>query len=207
MKDRYDEHGNDKPSALARCSPDSDQALVVLVDRFAKRLLAKLRLAHANGRSGWEKDDWEQQCQDGLLRHLEKGDPRDVAAYCAFMDHHGWITRSPDVAATPEAVAWNESQSMFVARLENMAKNGNTWLTITTVLALLSDCDMLVSRQAAPPAADTMEVRRHEFIRAFVRGARHERYSMTGATQFASERDIAEAEAEKEFEAMLKAAP
>jgi hypothetical protein len=85
--------------ALSQSSPetetDTDQALVRLVDRFAKRLLAKLRLAHANGRRGWEKDDWEKDCQQGLLRHLEKGDPRDVAAYCAFMDHHGWITVAP----------------------------------------------------------------------------------------------------------------
>lgn len=65
-----------------------------LVERFSKRLLAKLKLARANGRSGWEKDDWEADCQRGLLRHIEKGDPRDVAAYCAFMDHHGWITKS-----------------------------------------------------------------------------------------------------------------
>ena len=63
-----------------------------LVEGFAKALLAKLRLASANGRSGWERDDWEKQCQQGLLRHLEKGDPRDVAAYCAFMWHHDWIT-------------------------------------------------------------------------------------------------------------------
>lgn len=93
-----------------RSSPDSDQALVILVDRFAKRLLAKLQLAHANGRRGWEKDDWESECQLGLLRHLEKGDPRDVAAYCAFMDHHGWITvpatPSDNAQTAPEPIAW-----------------------------------------------------------------------------------------------------
>ena len=68
-----------------------------LVERFSKALLAKLKLARANGRSGWDHTDWEKECQEGFLRHLAKGDPRDVAAYCAFMWHHGWIT----VAATP----------------------------------------------------------------------------------------------------------
>jgi hypothetical protein len=77
-------------SAPAQCAPTDP--LTDLVERFSKALLAKLRLAEANGRSGWDRDDWEKQCQEGLLRHVDKGDPRDVAAYCAFMWHHGWIT-------------------------------------------------------------------------------------------------------------------
>jgi hypothetical protein len=88
--------------AQAPAYPDNaNDPLADLVDRFSKRLLAKLRLAQDNGRSGWERDDWEKECQQGLLRHIEKGDPRDVAAYCAFMDYHGWVTvpaSIPDVA-------------------------------------------------------------------------------------------------------------
>lgn len=70
-----------------------------LVQRFADALLAKLRLAQANGRSGWDQDDWEEACRKGLMRHIEKGDPRDVAAYCAFMWHHGWSTTAPPLSA------------------------------------------------------------------------------------------------------------
>jgi hypothetical protein len=76
-----------------------DDPLSDLVGRFSMALLKKLRLAQANGRSGWELDDWEKQCQQGLLHHVEKGDPRDVAAYCAFMWHHGWVTAAPSPAA------------------------------------------------------------------------------------------------------------
>jgi hypothetical protein len=85
-----------KELAAHRTAPQAavDDPLANLVDRFSKALLAKLRLAQANGRSGWELDDWEKQCQEGLLHHVEKGDPRDVAAYCAFMWHHGWVTKS-----------------------------------------------------------------------------------------------------------------
>ncbi len=36
-----------------------------------------------------------------------------------------------------------ESRQMFVARLENMQENGDAWITIAAVLALLSDCDRL----------------------------------------------------------------
>jgi hypothetical protein len=30
--------------------------------------------------------------------------------------------------------------------LENMKQNGDTWLTITAILALLSNCDMLAAQ-------------------------------------------------------------
>jgi hypothetical protein len=39
-----------------------------------------------------------------------------------------------------------DSRGMFVARLENMQKNGDRWLTVEAVLALLNDCDMLAQR-------------------------------------------------------------
>jgi len=42
-----------------------------------------------------------------------------------------------------------DSRRMFVARLEAMFKGGDRWLTIPAVLALLNNCDMLASRDAA----------------------------------------------------------
>ncbi len=45
-----------------------------------------------------------------------------------------------------------ESRAMFVARLENMQENGDHWLTVASVLALLNDCDYLASRSASPQA-------------------------------------------------------
>lgn len=41
------------------------------------------------------------------------------------------------------------ARGMLVARLENMQKNGDTWLTVQAVLALLNDCDMLAARERA----------------------------------------------------------
>lgn len=41
------------------------------------------------------------------------------------------------------------SRRMFVARLENMQKNGDQWLTVAAVLALLNDCDMLAASERA----------------------------------------------------------
>lgn len=66
-----------------------------LVLRFASALADKLYKAEQKyGRStDWMKDDWYDDCLQSLLEHIEKGDPKDVAAYCAFMWHHGWETK------------------------------------------------------------------------------------------------------------------
>lgn len=110
------------PASTTEAPPKEEtDELENLVDRFSKRLLAKLKLARANGRGGWERDDWEEQCQQGLLKHLEKGDPRDVAAYCAFMDHHGWITK----AATPPASTTDRD-----ATIEECARLADGWITV-----------------------------------------------------------------------------
>lgn len=66
-----------------------------LVMRFSQALAEKLADAEKKyGYSdGWKNADWERQCRMCLMKHIVKGDPRDVAAYCAFMWHHGWSTR------------------------------------------------------------------------------------------------------------------
>lgn len=66
-----------------------------LVLRFASALADKLYKSEQKyGRStDWMKDDWYDDCLQSLLEHIEKGDPKDVAAYCAFMWHHGWETK------------------------------------------------------------------------------------------------------------------
>lgn len=49
---------------------------------------------------GWTNDwllhDWEDECREEMRRHLEKGDPRDVAIYAFFMIFRGWSTVAPD---------------------------------------------------------------------------------------------------------------
>jgi hypothetical protein len=87
-------------AALAPAEKAGDDPLDDLVARFSAALLAKLKDArekYGYADEGWQYDDWRLSCREQLLKHLAKGDPRDVAAYCAFMWHHGWST----VAATP----------------------------------------------------------------------------------------------------------
>ena len=69
-----------------------------LVDRFAAALKEKLAAAEQKyGYSDeWMRGDWRDYLAEKLQDHVQKGDARDVAAYCAFAWHHGWsITPKP----------------------------------------------------------------------------------------------------------------
>lgn len=62
-----------------------------LVRRFHIALASKLAKAeHKYGYAdSWAAANWMDECREQLLRHVAKGDPLDVAAYCAFLWHHG----------------------------------------------------------------------------------------------------------------------
>jgi hypothetical protein len=67
---------------------------VNLIARFASALAEKL--AEAERKYGWDthwqSPAWMDQCREQLVDHVAKGDPRDVASYCAFLWHHGEST-------------------------------------------------------------------------------------------------------------------
>lgn len=79
-----------------------------LVARFARALAEKLAAAELKyGYSdGWLSPDWMDECRYKLQEHVFKGDPRDVAAYCAFLWHHGASTARPI----------DEAETLFPAR-------------------------------------------------------------------------------------------
>ena len=68
-----------------------------LIGAFAGALAEKLAQAEKKyGYSdGWASQDWMDECRAKLVEHIAKGDPRDVAAYCAFLWHHGESTTPP----------------------------------------------------------------------------------------------------------------
>jgi hypothetical protein len=91
--ERYKQPIANLEAALLNLHPNTG----VLVVRFAAALAEKLAAAEAkyNYSDDWANDDWQEICRDHLQEHITKGDPRDVAAYCAFMWHHGWSTNRP----------------------------------------------------------------------------------------------------------------
>jgi len=77
----------------------------VAVDRFAQAMKAKLAEAREKGRSGWETCPPEELSRM-LREHVEKGDTRDVANFCAFLwSRRFTITPGPaPQAPNPELV-------------------------------------------------------------------------------------------------------
>lgn len=61
-----------------------------LVLQFAEALADKLRYSEVKYGygNGWAEDGWMEQCRNQLSAHVYKGDPLDVAAYCAFLWYH-----------------------------------------------------------------------------------------------------------------------
>lgn len=79
-------------SLLAKGSLGSDETQEsALVRGFAAALLAKLTAAEekCGYKGAWRRRDWLSELRAELLRHVDKGDPVDVAAYCAFAWFHG----------------------------------------------------------------------------------------------------------------------
>ena len=91
-----------------------------LVDRFAEALKEKLRAAEAKyGYSdAWTRDDWAGNLRRDLLCHVWKGDPRDVAAYCAFAWHHGWSV-APEEQDDPIKDAYDRGWIAALARAKD----------------------------------------------------------------------------------------
>lgn len=106
-----------------------------LVARFATALAEKLHASEVKrGYSdGWASPDWLDECRAELVRHVAKGDPRDVAAYCAFLWHHGAKTElaaaqqgvQPESEAIAEIVSASHDNAEFGERAVNFLRDFN----------------------------------------------------------------------------------
>ncbi|MFB6449298.1 hypothetical protein [Bradyrhizobium tunisiense] len=94
---------NANPAQELPVKPKPSELIAELVRNFSAALLEKLHAAEEKygWNNGWIAMHWEADCKRQLLEHVHKGDPRDVAAYCAFMWHHGWKT-TPVVEPVPD---------------------------------------------------------------------------------------------------------
>jgi len=90
--------------------PALHPATADLVRRFSVALAEKLTAAEQKyGYSdNWARPGWMDECRQHLLDHIVKGDPRDVAAYCAFLWHHGERTSPAQPSADAEDAAYAE---------------------------------------------------------------------------------------------------
>lgn len=88
------------PVMPAELHPDTQNLVADFSTALAEKLY-KAQLKYGYG-ADWKKDGWATQCLSHFHQHIAKGDPRDVAAYCAFMWHHGWKTESVSGPVVPD---------------------------------------------------------------------------------------------------------
>ncbi|EPV5272756.1 DUF550 domain-containing protein [Salmonella enterica] len=87
-------HIKDMPAPVmpAELHPDTQNLVADFCTALAEKLYkAQLKYGYD---ADWKQDGWHTQCLSHFHQHIAKGDPRDVAAYCAFMWYHGWKTES-----------------------------------------------------------------------------------------------------------------
>lgn len=76
------------PVVPAELHPDTQKLVTEFCTALAEKLYkAQLKYGYD---ADWKQDGWHTQCLAHFHQHIAKGDPRDVAAYCAFMWYHGW---------------------------------------------------------------------------------------------------------------------
>lgn len=92
-----------------------------LVACFARALAAKLSAAEKKYgyTDGWCDPNWMGECRAKLVEHIAKGDPRDVAAYCAFLWHHGKSTAPPERSVKPAEAARRLWETIKILGLSN----------------------------------------------------------------------------------------
>jgi len=84
------------------CTCQSQQeyrALNALVTNFSDAMFNKLeKKLIKDGYTGWDNPEWTvEDIKKCLIEHIEKGNPIDVANFCAF-----WYNRLEDKALTKE---------------------------------------------------------------------------------------------------------
>lgn len=109
---------------------DLHPATADLVARFAVALAEKLHAAEQKyGYSaGWADAGWMDECRADLIEHVHKGDPRDVAAYCAFLWHHGERTALEDQFIYDATGKWPTKPSVYEQRLRAVLNVVNRYL-------------------------------------------------------------------------------
>jgi hypothetical protein len=84
------------------------------VDQFAAAMKEKLAQARAKGRGGWQRCD-PTRLSNMLRKHVEKGDPRDVANFCMFL----WHLEQPIAPQpSPTAVGLDDERAPVIGLLK-----------------------------------------------------------------------------------------
>jgi len=159
--------------------PSLHPATADLVRRFSVALAEKLAAAEQKyGYSdNWARPDWMDECRQHLLDHIAKGDARDVAAYCAFLWHHGERTAPAQPVGVPDGWAMvprEPTETMIEAADDTDSPGGDPCATPDYAVAYSA---MLAASPQPPaqPSADAEDAARYRHVRKHfeVSAARH----------------------------------
>ncbi|MGU6361352.1 DUF550 domain-containing protein [Salmonella enterica subsp. enterica serovar Typhimurium] len=109
-------HIKEQPAPVmpAELHPDTQNLMADFCTALAEKLYkAQLKYGYD---ADWKQDGWATQCLSHFHQHIAKGDPRDVAAYCAFMWYHGWKTESVSGPVVPEEITDESTEQRLMGR-------------------------------------------------------------------------------------------
>lgn len=120
-------HIKEQPAPVmpAELHPDTQNLVADFCTALAEKLYkAQLKYGYD---ADWKQDGWATQCLSHFHQHIAKGDPRDVAAYCAFMWYHGWKTESVSGPVVPEEITSASAPEIFeiAAEAERLGLRGS----------------------------------------------------------------------------------
>lgn len=112
--------------------PDSQKIFFETFDELADKMIANQEKYDYTNE--WLTEDWKQQCQQNLIKHIEKGDPKDVSIYALFM-----IYRGRETILTPKSPqginnGWNRIDEVGLP-----SENGDYWFYSETMPIQISE--------------------------------------------------------------------
>jgi hypothetical protein len=95
------------------------------VDALAALMKAKLAKQRGKGYGGWDTECTQQRLSELLRGHVDKGDPVDVANFCAFL-----LARGEGIAAGPQAVP----MAIDAKQIKTLMVKHRIWIEHSTLL-------------------------------------------------------------------------
>lgn len=137
-----------EPQAAAQHPDDA------AVDALAALMKAKLAKQRAKGYGGWDTDCTQQRLSEMLRKHVDKGDPVDVANFCAFLVARGEGIAAPATAPGDAVRAFRD----YLGVHDGIKLSGHAMDDMALDLARIAlDFKHLVSVKAAAPAVEPVD--------------------------------------------------
>jgi hypothetical protein len=116
---------SEPPTEAGEQDTDEGDPTASMVQGFADAVKAKLRAADEKYGHGlmWRDDPNFEGMRQELREHMAKGDPRDVAAYCAFLWYHDEPTSPPPSGEPTEALS--EVAQKLAANMQTLDPEAN----------------------------------------------------------------------------------